>query len=103
MTTRREQVQLKVYKALSVKRAADAVEAHISAQCKALGYDNENSIAKYLVSGNDFYDECKSLSIWIGKVWTKVMFIQADIEAGVISEPTHDEFIAMLPVYVAAA
>jgi hypothetical protein len=99
MTTRREQVQLKAYKALSTKRAADAVEVYIGSQCKALGYDNENSIAKYLVSGNDFYDECKSLSLWIGKVWTKVMSIQADIGAGAISEPTHDEFIAMLPVY----
>jgi hypothetical protein len=99
MMTRREQVQLKAYKQLSIKRAADAVEAHISSQCKALGYDNENSIAKYLVVGNDFYDECRALSLWIGRVWTQVMSIQSDVEAGTISEPTPKEIIAMLPFY----
>jgi hypothetical protein len=99
MMTRREQVQLKAYKQVNTQRAADAVEAHISAQCKSLGYDNENSIAKYLVVGNDFYDECEGLSLWIGKVWTKVMSIQSNVEAGTISEPTPKEIIDMLPVY----
>jgi hypothetical protein len=101
MTTRREQVQLKAYKALSIKRAADAVEAHIGSQCKALGYDNENSIAKYLVVGNDFYAECEGLSLWIGKVWTKVISIRDAVEADSIPEPTTDELIAMLPAYAA--
>mgnify|MGYP003631684248 FL=1 len=99
MMTRREQVQLKAYKQLSTKRAADAVEVYIGTQCKALGYDNENSIAKYLVVGNDFYAECEGLSLWIGKVWTQVISIRDAVEAGSIPEPTHDELIAMLPVY----
>ena len=101
MTTRREQVQLKAHKKISTKRAADAVGVYISTQCKSLGYDDENSIAKYLVSENDFYIECKGLSIWIGKVWTKAMSIRVDVESGTIQEPTPAEFIAMLPVYTA--
>jgi phosphoribosyl-AMP cyclohydrolase len=99
MMTRKEQIQLKVNKEVAILRIMDIVKSHITDQCKSLGYDNEDSIAKYLVSGNDFYTECKALSIWIGKVWTKLISIRADLESDSITEPTHDELIKMLPVY----
>ena len=83
-----------------IKQAERVVESYINTQCVSLGYDNVNSIAKYLTNENDFYAECQSLSLWIGKVWTKTLSIQADVEAGTISEPTPEELVAMLPVYV---
>jgi hypothetical protein len=81
-------------------QAEREVQKLIYTQCKASGYDSENSIAKFLVGENDFYEECKALSLWIGKVWTKTISIQTDVENGTIAEPTLDELIAMLPVYV---
>ena len=77
-----------------------AIEQHINDQCKELGYDNENSISKYLVVGNDFYDECSKLSLWIGSVWTKSHSIEAEVAAGTIPMPTIKEVIAELPAYV---
>lgn len=77
--------------------AERAVQAHINDKCKKLGYDNENSIAKYLVDGNPFYDECKSISLWIGSVWTYTHQVQADVLAGVREVPTINNLIAELP------
>ena len=91
---------LALKKSDSIEQAERAVQDYINTQCVSLGYDNVNSIAKYLTNENDFYAECQSLSLWIGKVWTKTLSIQADVEAGTISEPTPEELVAMLPVYV---
>lgn len=75
-----------------------AVQGHIETVVTGLGYDSENSIAKYLVEGNPFYVECRAISLWIGAVWTKVHEVQADVLAGG-DEPTLEELIASLPVY----
>ena len=91
---------LALKKSDSIEQAERAVQDYINTQCVSLGYDNVNSIAKYLTNENDFYAECQSLSLWVGKVWTKTMSIKADVEAGTILEPTPEELVAMLPVYV---
>ncbi len=44
-----------------------------------MGYDGENSIAKYLVEGNPFYEECKKISMWIGYVWVNVYRYSTDV------------------------
>lgn len=80
------------------KEAERAVQAHINAKCVELGYDNENSIAKYLVAENPFYTECKAISLWIGAVWVKVN----EIKNGTVAMPSStEELIALLPEYVA--
>ena len=84
-----------------VTQAEQAVQSHINAKCIELGYDNENSIAKYLVEGNPFYTQCKAISLWIGAVWVKAHEVQADVLSGTIPMPTVEELIAMLPEYVA--
>ena len=76
-----------------------AIQAHINTTVTSKGYDNENSIAKYLVDTNPFYDECKAISLWIGSVWVKAFNIQQEVEAGTRVMPTVDELIAMLPIF----
>ena len=73
------------------------VQAHINTTVKDRGYDDENSIAKYLVEGNPFEPECKKISLWIGNVWTYTHQVQADIQTGTREIPTAEELIAELP------
>ena len=73
------------------------IQKHINSVVKAQGYDNENSIAKYLVEGNPFEDECKALSLWIGNVWITAHNIMNDVNSG--SRGIPDDIIAELPVY----
>ena len=79
------------------KSAEQAVQTHINAKCVELGYDNENSIAKYLVEGNPFYTECKAISLWISDVWVYTHQVQADVVAGLREIPTNEELLAELP------
>ena len=76
-----------------------AIQKHINDKCVELGYDNENSIAKYLVSGNPFYDECSAISLWIGTVWIYAYQVQVDVQDGKRDMPTIDELIDELPIY----
>ena len=85
------------------KSAEQAVQAHINAKCVELGYDSENSIAKYLVEGNAFYTECKTISLWISDVWVYTYQVQADVVAGLREIPTNEELLAELPVFIEGA
>lgn len=80
------------------KNIEKAIQAHINNLVITKGYDNENSIAKYLVDTNPFYEECRAISIWIGNVWLKTHEIQREVEAGTRPIPTINEVIAELPV-----
>ena len=71
-------------------QAERAVQAHINSVVRYIGYDDENSIAKYLVVGNAFYGECKKISLWIGSVWVATHNSTA---------ATVEELIASLPAY----
>ena len=82
------------------KELERTIEAHIDSVVKAKGYNNQDSIAKYLVDTNPFYEECKSISIWIGNVWIKAHEIQSEVQAGTRPIPTINEVIAELPVLV---
>lgn len=73
------------------------IQRHINKTVQELGYDDENSIAKYLVVGNHFFEECSAISLWIGSVWVSSHIILADVLAGTLSKPTENELIAMLP------
>ena len=79
----------------------NTIQNHITEFVKSKGYDNENSIAKYLVEGNPFYIECKALSLWIGNVWLFANNLQNEVISGVRAMPeTNEELIGLLPVYV---
>ena len=80
------------------KELERTIEAHIDSVVKIRGYNNQDSIAKYLVDTNPFYEECKAISVWIGNVWIKAQEIQSEIESGTRPIPTIEEVIAELPV-----
>ena len=84
--------------ATTVKVMEEAIETHINTIVKAKGYNSQDSIAKYLVEGNPFYDECTAISLWIGSVWVYSHQVQADVMSGVRAEPTAEELLSELPV-----
>ncbi len=86
-----EDIPLEEIIASKRKQAEDAVQSHITTTVKKLNYDDENSIAKYLVEGNEYYEECKALSLWIGLVWKTTNQSTAT---------TLEELIGELPIYV---
>ena len=86
--------------ATTVKAMEEAIETHINTTVKAKGYNSQDSIAKYLVSGNPFYAECTTISLWIGSVWVYSHQVQADVMAGTRVMPTIEELIAELPALV---
>lgn len=73
-----------------------AVESHVNATARAKGYNNIDSIAKYLVDGNPFKAEAEALSIWTASVWTTAHTMLNDWQNGG-GEPTLEEVIAALP------
>jgi len=76
-----------------MKEVEQAVQAHINQVVTSRGYDNENSIAKYLVVGNPFYDECKTISLWIGAVWMDMF----NYKNGTKAYTTTEVLMASLP------
>ena len=84
--TKIEKIHLRIMK----DTAEREVQKLINQTVKNLGYDDENSIAKYLVVGNAFYGECKKISLWIGSVWVATHNSTA---------ATVEELIASLPAY----
>ena len=88
--------------ATTAKAMEDAIENYINETVKARGYNSQDSIAKYLVVGNPFYDECTAISLWIGSVWVYAHQVQADVVAGTREMPTLEALIAELPALVVA-
>ena len=75
-----------------------SIQLHIDSVCQNKGYTNCDSIAKYLVNGNPFKDECEALSLWIANVWVYSYQVLQDVEDGVRPIiPTVEELIAELP------
>ena len=84
----------------TAKAMEQGIENHINETVKAKGYNSQDSIAKYLVQGNPFYDECTAISLWIGSVWVYSHQVQADVMANTRAMPTIEELIAELPEMV---
>ena len=80
-------------KAIKLKQFEQAVQSHLDTTARAKGYDDINSIAKYLVEGNQFYAECYAMSIWCAEVWA-YCYEQVDIFTGTV-----EEFILTLPKF----
>jgi len=79
--------------AAKLKQFEQAVQSHLDTTARSKGYDDINSIAKYLVEGNQFYAECYALSIWCAEVWA-YCYDQVDIFKGTV-----EEFILTLPKF----
>lgn len=99
--TKEEQEAEALAKELADKTAAyltlaeRTVDSHILAKVKELGYDNENSIAKYMARPTSpWYAECVALGDWIDACWIKCHEL---LNAG--TQLTMDELIVQLPVF----
>lgn len=62
------------------------------------GYTTRDSIAKYLIVGLPFYEECKAMSEWIAACYVHCFTIQTQVAQGEISLPTVQEILDGLPV-----
>ena len=82
------------------KELVSAVQAKLDSEAQALGYDDINSIAKYMGYVNDFQAECESLGAWTASVWSYCYAQLALVQAGTIDMPTPDELVADLPLRV---
>jgi hypothetical protein len=101
--------QIPVYQALvatvqfnAVKlQFTDAVQVHLDAGAKALGYDGILSACSYATSTNlPFSVEGKSCLDWRDAVWLYCYTELAKVEAGTRPLPTVEEIISELPVRV---
>ena len=77
--------------AIKMAKFEIAVQDYLDQGAKSLGYDDINSIAKYLVIDNPFYNEASILSLWAAEVWV-YSFSQMQVYKGEL-----DAFLLTLP------
>lgn len=94
-----EQKTLEAQTAL-VKQLESAVDQHIDSICKTKGYDNANSISKYMARPSSaWYAECIALGDWIDACWLHCHSVLNDVSSGNRNVPTVEELVAELPVF----
>lgn len=83
-----------------VARLDAAIESHIQATVKAMGYNNLERMAVYLSSTNTTWAaEATAAPIWVTALWEKALAIQADVEAKNRPIPSEIELIAEMPLF----
>jgi hypothetical protein len=87
-------VESKIAKELAVSTAVQSV---IDKAAQALGFDNIDSITKYIGFANTFEADATSLRNWVPLIWDYVYKVRADIESGARAEPTVEELLLELP------
>lgn len=81
------------------KRILRQVDVYINtAVCTIKGYEEVDSIGKYLVSENPFYKECKEISLWIASCYIKCYEIENNVIAKTMEIPTIETVIGLLPI-----
>ena len=76
----------------------NAVQAHLDAAAKALGYDDIVSACSYAGAVNPFQAEGQSFVAWRGAVWSYCYAELTKVQNGTRSAPTITGLIAELPV-----
>jgi len=86
-----------------LKALQDAVQAELDAQARAYGYDSIASAVSYAEEPAvpKFQREGQALRAWRSVVWAACYQLLAEVQAGDREEPTREELVAELPVYVA--
>lgn len=86
-------------KQIKEKEMADMVQAYLDSKAKLYGYDDiksavsyadEPSVARFQIHGLAF-------RAWRSLVWEKCYEVLAKVEAGMITKPSGEELLAMLP------
>lgn len=78
----------------------NAVQTHLDKKAKSMGYDDIDTIAKYIGYDNPFRVECELLGSWCASVWAYCYQALGDVTGGTRTEPTIEELIAELPLLV---
>lgn len=60
-----------------IKEATGQVQGMLDKEAQARGYDNINSIAKYMGYENAFRAECEALGAWCAACWAKCYELQS--------------------------
>jgi len=76
-----------------IEQATSLVQSMLDTEAQARGYDNINSIAKYMGYDNPFRAECEALGAWCAACWAKCYELQA---GGVMP----DDLLAEMPELV---
>jgi hypothetical protein len=75
-----------------------AVQAMLDEKAQERRYDNILSACTYATSTQPrFQAEGQACVAWRDAVWSKCYQLMADVDAGVLPQPTIEELIAMLP------
>jgi len=74
----------------AITQATNQVQAMLDTEAQSRGYDNINSIGKYIGYDNAFRVECEALGAWAAACWSKCYELQA---AGVMP----DNLLAEMP------
>lgn len=88
-------------KADKLKSFELAIKSHLDDEAKAKGYESILSVCTYAGYTNPYQLEGQSFIQWRGLVWEYYYTELAKIEAGSRTEPSIEEFILELPVYIA--
>lgn len=88
-------------KSLKIEGIKVAIQSHLDAQARALGYDDIKSGITYAEEPAipKFQSEGRSLRSWRSKVWAASYQLLDEVDKGVRSEMTSDEVIAALPSF----
>lgn len=77
-----------------------AVQQYIDLKAQSLGFDNINSVAKYIGFTNTYQADALALAQWTVSIWEYIEAELVKMQAGQRTIPTVDEAIAELPTYV---
>lgn len=86
-----------------LKALQDDVQAQLDAVARAYGYDGISSAVSYAdePAVPKFQAEGQALRAWRSLVWAACYELLAEVQAGGRDEPTWEELLADLPVYIA--
>lgn len=88
-------------KAEKIKAVELAVQAHLDAPAKALGYDDIKSACGYVDDEDPIFSaQGRAFKLWRSRTWRMCYRILDDVEARTRTEPTIAELMAELPVLV---
>lgn len=77
------------------------IQTHLDSKAREKGYENILSACSYAGHTNPFQAEGQAFVSWRGNVWAYCYQELEKVQAGTRAEPTVDEFILELPVFIA--
>ena len=84
---------------VSIGALKSSIQKYIDSTAKRLGYDEINSIAKYMGYDNPYRAEAEALGLWTSNTWAYIEAELAKVMSGGRSMPSTDEALAELTPY----